>query len=64
MVIRQLHEAGYLSVTSARMTVICQLHEAEWRISFRYKRQDSGPCRQQPTYLMYLTENRYPASCN
>ena len=42
MVIRQLHEAGYLSVTSARMTVICQLHEAEWRISFSYKRQDSG----------------------
>jgi hypothetical protein len=42
MVIRELHEAGPLSVTSAKMTVICQLHETGWRLSVSYMRQDGG----------------------
>jgi acetoacetate decarboxylase len=59
MVIRELHEAGPLSVTSAKMTVICQLHETGWRLSVSYMRQDGG-------YLsvMYLTDIRHPASCS
>ena len=30
---------GNLSVTWGRMTVICQLHEAGWRLSVSYMRQ-------------------------
>jgi hypothetical protein len=30
------------TITSGRMTVICQLHEAGWRLSVSYMRQDDG----------------------
>jgi hypothetical protein len=33
---------GYLSITWGRMTVICHLYEAGWRLSLSYMRQDSG----------------------
>jgi putative NIF3 family GTP cyclohydrolase 1 type 2 len=39
---RMRQNGGYLSVTWGRMTVICQLHEAGWRLSVSYMRQVGG----------------------
>jgi len=44
MVICQLHlqDSGFQSVTSGRMMVISQLHQAVSRLSVCYMRQDDG----------------------
>ena len=41
-VISQLQEAGFLSDTSERLSVICQFLEADCRLSVSYLRQMGG----------------------